>query len=187
MPSQNPALSDRYDSVLNSQNVKWLTRKVLTMSSVIVSIHQAVDENNLMSLTIHSKPRLSDRVIAKFASAHGEIGRTESDGSGGRHLFNIYGPTETTIMVTMNSCNDTSKGSVIGSVLPAVCGVLLDPMSREPREVPIRLPGEFAVTGPHVALGYLNRPEESTRSFRVSAERGERMYRTGDKARMVLG
>jgi hypothetical protein len=54
--SINQSLSDPYGSILKAQEVNWLTRKVLTMSPVVASIQQRVNEAQLTCITIHSKP-----------------------------------------------------------------------------------------------------------------------------------
>src|SRR5207245_1365125 len=54
---------------------------------------------------------------------------------------------------------------------------------------PLGTPGEIAVTGGGVALGYLNRPEENAKRF-VALDLGHgptRAYRSGDLARRLPG
>ncbi len=42
--------------------------------------------------------------------------------------------------------------------------------------------GELCVTGPHLAKGYINRPDQ-TRAVFIEGEDGRLFYRTGDLAR----
>jgi hypothetical protein len=50
--------------------------------------------------------------------------------------------------------------------------------------LPLGLPGELAIGGPQVSLGYLNRVQETAKAFVTDPNFG-RLYRTGDKARVV--
>ncbi|KAL4925076.1 nonribosomal siderophore peptide synthase SidC [Aspergillus undulatus] len=61
---------------------------------------------------------------------------------------------------------------------------VLSPDSAVPTPVPIGTVGELAIGGPQISKGYLNRPEETAKSFKHSEEFGY-IYRTGDKARIV--
>ena len=49
---QNLQLSDSYDSILKIQGVNWLTRKVLNVGSITMTIKQYTDEAGLTHLTI---------------------------------------------------------------------------------------------------------------------------------------
>ncbi|CAI7636924.1 unnamed protein product [Penicillium glandicola] len=53
--SMNLKLSDSYDSILKIQGVNWLTRKVLNVGSITMTIKQHIDEAGLTHLTIDSK------------------------------------------------------------------------------------------------------------------------------------
>jgi amino acid adenylation domain-containing protein len=101
-------------------------------------------------------------------------------------LWNLYGPTETTIW----SCGrqivvPDERGSVesIGRPIANTEMYILDPY-RHP--VPVGVAGEIYIGGAGVARGYLNRPELTAERFLsdpFSAESQARMYRTGDLGR----
>lgn len=95
-------------------------------------------------------------------------------------LVNTYGPTECTVTVTATDLGAEDSGAqVIGSPLENVRVRVLDGHGRS---VGIGVVGELHVGGPGVALGYLDRPEQtSTRFLDVG---GERLYRTGDLVMM---
>ncbi|KAJ5592074.1 hypothetical protein N7537_008978 [Penicillium hordei] len=53
--SMNLQLSDSYDSILKVQGINWLTRKVLNVGSITMTIKQYADEAGVTHLTIDSK------------------------------------------------------------------------------------------------------------------------------------
>ncbi|KAL4872847.1 hypothetical protein BDV12DRAFT_193182 [Aspergillus spectabilis] len=127
--------------------------------------------------------KLNRTVIDNFAqikSANGDAGVPKP-----RMLVNAYGPTEGAINCTYVAPFERyMRGSIIGKPLPTCAMLILCPHSKVPKEVPVGTVGELAIGGPQVSKGYLNRPEETARSFVDSKEFG-RLYRTGDKARIV--
>lgn len=126
---------------------------------------------------------LGRKVIENFAS-DSFVNRDEGDV---RHLLNAYGPTEGSINCTLQADFSTKqRGSNIGGAIATCSMLVLEPDCREPRPVPLGFSGELAIGGPQVSPGYLNRPEQTAAAFVDSAEFG-RLYRTGDRARIVQG
>jgi len=106
-------------------------------------------------------------------------------------IFNHYGPTETTVGVLTYPVGRgplpaTASGTLpLGRPLPNSRVYLLD---EEGRPVATGEPGELCIGGRGVARGYLNRPELTEEKFRpdsFSPEPGERLYRSGDLARLL--
>ncbi|MFI0939933.1 amino acid adenylation domain-containing protein [Streptomyces sp. NPDC021020] len=97
-------------------------------------------------------------------------------------LVNTYGPTEATVVCTAADLTGepTAPGPPpIGRPLSGTRVLLRGPHG-EP--VPPGTPGELCVGGAGLADGYLGRPELTAERFvRVD---GERLYRTGDRARL---
>jgi amino acid adenylation domain-containing protein len=103
-------------------------------------------------------------------------------------LINGYGPTENT---TFTCCHTIRPGTLSGANVPIgrpianTCVFLLD---RRQRPVPIGLPGELYAGGDGLARDYWNDPVRTAERFvpnpfpEVPAA-GERLYRTGDRAR----
>lgn len=124
---------------------------------------------------------LGRKVIENFAS-DSFVNRDAGDV---RYLLNAYGPTEGSINCTLQAdFSVRQRGSNIGGALDTCSMFVLDAESHEPKPVPLGFSGELAIGGPQVSPGYLNRPEQTAAAFVDSATYG-RVYRTGDRARVV--
>jgi amino acid adenylation domain-containing protein/FkbM family methyltransferase len=105
-------------------------------------------------------------------------------------IYNHYGPTETTVGVLTFPATAplpaTPSGTLpLGKPLPNSQVYILDE-NRVPAAV--GEPGELYVGGRGVARGYLNRPDLTEERFvpdPFSKEPGARLYRTGDRARLL--
>jgi amino acid adenylation domain-containing protein len=98
-------------------------------------------------------------------------------------LWNMYGPTETTIWSSVHRVRDVSGTTPIGRPIDNTTFYILD--SRQ-RPVPIGVAGELYIGGDGVARGYFKRPELTAERFisdPFSNKPGARMYRTGDLVR----
>ncbi len=105
--------------------------------------------------------------------------------SPGRRFLNAYGPTETTILVTFSECLDKTKAPPIGR---AISGAEIYVLDSQMRPAPVGVPGEVYIGGVVVARGYLNRPQLTAERFiphPFSNQPDARLYRTGDKARLL--
>ncbi|NER33981.1 MAG: amino acid adenylation domain-containing protein [Oscillatoria sp. SIO1A7] len=112
----------------------------------------------------------------------------ERHGDSSPQVINMYGITETTVHVTYRplTISDLNRNvSPIGSPIPDLQAYILDDRLQP---VPIGVPGELHIGGAGLARGYLNRPELTEQKFipnPFSDEPGERLYKTGDKARYL--
>ncbi|KAJ5660247.1 hypothetical protein N7507_006698 [Penicillium longicatenatum] len=117
-----------------------------------------------------------------------EFGQSESsDGI----LHGMYGPTEAAIHCTAATrFQSNARVNLIGKPFKTVSALITSLESEdkstpeELRILPIGEIGELVVGGPQLADGYINRPEENAKAFIDSPWYG-RLYRTGDKARML--
>ena len=96
-------------------------------------------------------------------------------------VYNNYGPTEGTVMVSTTLVKPTSALNNIGKALPSADLFVVKADSE--KSVPMGELGELCIRGPHVARGYLNRPAANEAAFfRDSSNRV--VYRTGDLVRL---
>lgn len=96
-------------------------------------------------------------------------------------VWNLYGPTETTIWSLLARLEEPVVQVPIGRPVDATEVLVVD---GHDRLVPMGVPGELLIGGSGVARGYLGRPEMTAQRFvRVPLAGGRRVYRTGDLAR----
>ena len=98
-------------------------------------------------------------------------------------LWNMYGPTETTIWST-TSC--VGRGRAPGSIGRPIANTTAFVLDCQRQLVPIGVPGELYIAGAGLARGYLNRPELTAEKFvqsPFSDDPASRLYRTGDLCR----
>lgn len=98
-------------------------------------------------------------------------------------LWNLYGPTETTIWSTCDRRLPQADTISIGRPIANTQVYVLD---RHLQPVPVGVPGELYLGGAGVARGYLNRPELTAEKFvpnPFGAAPHIRLYRTGDRVR----
>jgi amino acid adenylation domain-containing protein len=98
-------------------------------------------------------------------------------------IWNIYGPTESSIWTTVGKVERGAGPISIGRPVANTQVYLLD---RDLKPVPIGVPGELHVGSIGIARGYLNRPELTTEKFvpnPFSNDPNSRLYKTGDLAR----
>ena len=101
----------------------------------------------------------------------------------GKELWNLYGPTETTIWSTVKEVEHGERAVTIGRPIANTRVYVLD---RNQELLPIGVPGELWIGGAGLARGYLNRRELTEERFVAdpySPVPAARMYRTGDVAR----
>ncbi|MFF3006253.1 amino acid adenylation domain-containing protein [Kitasatospora sp. NPDC057940] len=114
--------------------------------------------------------------------------------AGVARLFNVYGPTETTIWSTCAEVPAGPEAVLIGRPIANTRAYVLD---ADRRPLPVGVPGELHLGGDGVAEGYRGLPDLTAERFTadpfadapptegLSAETpatGPRMYRTGDLA-----
>ena len=103
----------------------------------------------------------------------------------GGELWNMYGPTETTIWSTICRVTDASRAIPIGIPIANTQVYVLEP-SGQP--APVGVAGELCIAGAGLARGYLNRDELTAEKFvtlDIPLVGRVRVYRTGDLARWL--
>ena len=105
--------------------------------------------------------------------------------SRGQSVWNMYGPTETTIWSTVCQIQQGEGNVSIGRPIANTQVYILD---AHLQPTPIGVPGELYIGGDGVSRGYLNRPELNAERFvqdPFSRNPGKTFYRTGDVARYL--
>ncbi|XXS01113.1 amino acid adenylation domain-containing protein [Sorangium sp. So ce426] len=107
---------------------------------------------------------------------------------GSCRLINHYGPTETTVGVLTHE--HRPEGAAQSATLPLgrpLANSRVYVLDRELALVPAGVIGEIYIGGAGLARGYLNRPELTAERFVPDpyGGGGERLYRTGDRARYL--
>ncbi|OUJ73688.1 non-ribosomal peptide synthetase [Hymenobacter crusticola] len=100
-------------------------------------------------------------------------------------VWNMYGPTETTIWSSVKHVSDTGETITVGKPIANTQFYILDERLKlvEPGVV-----GEIIIAGDGVAQGYLNRAELTAEKFVTNpftVEGGATMYRTGDLGKLL--
>ena len=101
----------------------------------------------------------------------------------GLKFFNLYGPTECTIISTAYQVTEKLDNIPIGKPLDNMKAYVIDPFGHI---LPPGAIGELLLAGPQIGAGYLNRPEKTAEVFIENPfDRGEysHAYKTGDIVR----
>ncbi|GAA1894349.1 hypothetical protein GCM10009837_15400 [Streptomyces durmitorensis] len=135
----------------------------------------AEQANSLASVVVVAGEALTRRVVDSWRKLAPHV-----------ELVNEYGPTETTVGACTFTLGDCAPAEVvpIGHALPDVRMYVLDAWGER---VPVGVPGELCVGGAGVARGYVDRPGLTAERFLPDpfGVPGSRMYRTGDRVRML--
>ncbi|MDJ0674319.1 MAG: amino acid adenylation domain-containing protein [Calothrix sp. MO_167.B42] len=105
----------------------------------------------------------------------------------GIEIVNIYGPAEATLNASFNPCpgDDITDTVPIGQPLPNTYLYILDSHGQP---VPMGTPGELYIAGLQLARGYWHASRLTADRFLpnpFSGVRGDRMYRSGDRVRLL--
>ncbi len=128
----------------------------------------------LRTLAVGSAPVPSE-LVRRFASAFPNV-----------KLVNAYGTTESGSAIRGLLTEESTPGTV-GYPVPGVRAHVLD---EEAQPVQPGATGELYISGPCLARGYLFQPELTAERFVANPFQdaaGDRMYRTGDRARIGAG
>ncbi len=103
----------------------------------------------------------------------------------GAELWNMYGPTETTIWSTIKQILPEDKQVTIGQPINNTQVYILDETGKP---LPFNQVGEICIGGIGVAAGYFNREELTAEKFvtdRFAKAADARLYKTGDLGKML--
>ena len=94
------------------------------------------------------------------------------------NIYNVYGPTETTICALVDELN-IGKDITIGKPIANTQIYIVD---KYMKPTPIGVTGELCIAGDGVGVGYLNRPELTAEKFIDNPFGKGKLYKTGDLA-----
>jgi amino acid adenylation domain-containing protein len=120
-----------------------------------------------------------------------EVGLAVSLSERAGEVWNMYGPTETTIWSGAVRLNKEARREWRGGVMPVggpIANTTFYVLDNTQQLVPVGVAGELCIGGDGLARGYLRRPALTAERFipdQFSARPGARLYRTGDLARWL--
>ena len=139
------------------------------VTPTVAKLLQPNDAPGLKTLIVGGEPLTSDVVNAWAPD---------------REVLNVYGPTETSMVVSTKRVNVDGVISNIGAPFETVMAFIVDPHSLS--LVPYGSVGELCIAGPQVTEGYVNRDDLTAAAFVDGKDLGvEKLYRTGDLARWL--
>ncbi len=104
----------------------------------------------------------------------------------GASLWNLYGPTETTIWSALKQVETAANGVV--AIGRPIANTQLFVLNSSLQPVPAGIAGELFIGGDGLARGYFHRPDLTAERFiphPFATSAGARLYRTGDRARYL--
>lgn len=102
--------------------------------------------------------------------------------SPGVTIYNIYGPSEITVLSNVQNLNGESKITVG----PPIMNTKIHILDKNGHRLPIGVKGEIYISGIQVGLGYLNKPEMTKEKFLDDPFEEGKMYKSGDIGRWTF-
>ncbi|WP_244927184.1 MupA/Atu3671 family FMN-dependent luciferase-like monooxygenase [Streptomyces eurocidicus] len=152
---------------------RWYTERGVTFTILPTALGEAV-----LELPAGVQPPLRHLLTG------GDVLRVRPRPEAPYETVNVYGPTEVTVLCTVETVLPGPGGEEIGIGRP-VDNVRLRVLDASGAPVPVGAVGELYVGGPGVARGYLGRPAETGERFLPDPDGGpdDRLHRTGDLVR----
>jgi len=156
------------------------------------TILQATPSTWKMLLATGWKPRPGLRMLCGGEGLPAALAKELTAGCEGLTLWNLYGPTETTIWSTALAvrAGDLEARRTTVPLGRPVANTALYLLRQDLEPAAWGEPGEIYLGGAGLARGYLGRPDLSAERFLpdlFSAAPGARLYRVGDLARLLPG
>lgn len=166
---------------------------------VVAGAHAQTDPRGVLDLVVKHDVSVMQATPTFWRLAVGELARDELRGrtvlcggepltaelarellATGARLYNVYGPTETTIWSTVARIEEQHGDRVpIGR---PIANTIVRVADEHGGSLPPGLLGELCIGGLGVSQGYLGLPELTGERFPIGRD-GQRYYRTGDLAR----
>ena len=102
--------------------------------------------------------------------------------SKGVSIYNIYGPSEITILSNVQNLDKENKITVG----PPILNTQIHILDKNLKRVPIGVVGEIYISGIQVGLGYLGKPKMTEEKFLNNLFGSGKMYKSGDLGRWTF-
>jgi amino acid adenylation domain-containing protein len=148
--------------------------------------HQAVDELSAAGQALPTSLRLS--VTGAESPSAEKLRQWVALATRPLRFFNVYGPTEATIVATCHEVALCPPAGIQGTTIPIgrpLPDTQVYVLDTGLQAVPIGVVGELYIGGSGLARGYLHRPDLTAERFvphPFGPEAGARLYRSGDLA-----
>jgi amino acid adenylation domain-containing protein len=153
-------------------------RLVSRLGEVGATAMQATPAGWRLALEAGFRARPEFKMLCGGEALPRELANRLLEGAG--KLWNMYGPTETTIW---SSCARVLPGPEPVTVGAPIANTQFYVLDRNDQPLPTGAPGQLHIGGDGVARGYYKRPELTQEKFLANPFSPGRMYRTGDLAR----
>jgi amino acid adenylation domain-containing protein len=156
------------------------------LEQVAATVVQATPSTWRMLVDSGWSGRAGLKALCGGEALSGELARRVTERVG--TLWNVYGPTETTIWSVATRIRSTDGRVEPVSIGRPISNTRIYILDAYGRPVPAGVSGEIYIGGAGVGRGYLNRPELTAERFvadTFSAGADARMYRTGDLGRYL--
>jgi amino acid adenylation domain-containing protein len=166
--------------------LRWVDENRVTALDLPTAYwHELVREVSESTLKLPKSLRIVI-VGGEKASASALVAWRKVGGSRMRWI-NTYGPTETSVIASSYEPDLSQEIPLAVPIGRPIANMRIHILDARLVPVPTGVAGELCISGPGVALGYLNQPELTAQKF-IAEPFGEpeaRMYRTGDHGRLL--
>ncbi|HEX2925510.1 MAG TPA: amino acid adenylation domain-containing protein [Ruminiclostridium sp.] len=159
-----------HDGILLKETIETSKATIIQATPATWKILQIAGWTNSKAVKILCGGEALNNELADFLLKGGE-----------REVWNLYGPTETTIWSTVHKLVPSEKTLIGKPIRNTQCYILNSYL----QPVPTCVSGDLYIGGDGLAKGYLNQPVLMQERFIPSpfGQAGERLYKTGDIAR----
>jgi amino acid adenylation domain-containing protein len=148
-----------------------------------VTVLQGTPSSWLLWTDAQARPPRDLKVLCGGEALSGRVAEKARDW--GVEVWNLYGPTETTIWSATYQVDEVEAGALSVPIGRPIANTRVYVLDQGLEPTPIGVAGELYIAGDGLARGYLNRPGLTAERFMACpfGTAGSRMYRTGDLAR----
>ncbi|NOQ28404.1 MAG: amino acid adenylation domain-containing protein [Bacteroidales bacterium] len=165
-----------------------INKKSITVIHITPTQFQSLTTNNKKLSTLRHLCIGAEKLTLNLFKRSYEVVSSDCN------VYNMYGPTEATIMSAVLTVrkNEESTYESLSSIpigAPIAKGGLVI-LNQYKQIQPVNIAGELYISGEGLSIGYINDPEKTSNSFikntyKSDGIKGEYLYKTGDLARWL--